>query len=117
MSPEQVAVFLAYTERFDKIFSSFPISLRKNEEYSQADITADHEQAAIRFFNLCAEEFYLADEKLIQSDVWTAWKSQLAQVVKQHLVFSQVWKTIRNEYTTQKLYANFLAFMDSEVPK
>ena len=120
MTPEQLNVFLTYTERYDRVFSELPACFRSNGEFAEADLKTSHEQAAIRFFNLCAEEFYLADEKMIQSDVWTAWKTQIAKAVK-HWFFNEMWPKVRPDFLAGnesfKIYDGFIEFMDKEVSK
>lgn len=114
MSPDQLSVFLTYTERFDKVFSEFPNAFRKTGEFSQNDKNPKTEQAAIRFFNLCAEEFYLAAENLIASDVWDAWKTQIGKTVSHDLI-SAVWREVREEYCSPTIYGDFVEFMDATV--
>ena len=114
MSPEQLSVFLTYTERFDKVFSEFPASFRKTGQFAAADKTANTEQAAIRFFNLCAEEFYLADENLIDKDVWKAWKAQITDTI-QHELIASVWREVRDEYDSLDIYGEFVKFMDGVI--
>jgi hypothetical protein len=113
LSSEQLQVFLACTSRFDDIVQKLPIKVRATGtdfdtsidlKKALSDEQAIH--AVIRYFNLCAEEFYLFKHGLIAQEVWDLWKSQIEAMFKEQFVII-IWRSISKQYVHQADFFNF----------
>jgi hypothetical protein len=115
MNHQQLDVFLEYTRRFDSIASDFPIELRegtpldKKLKDKKAEKSETVQHAVIRYFNLCSEEYYLHNEKLIHDEIFEMWFAQLERCMKTDL-FKGMWASARTSYNSAK---SFQARVDS----
>jgi hypothetical protein len=116
MNSDQLTVFLEYTRRYETIAADLPPDLRTNlgtwdREYSKKkdQLSESVQQAIVRYFNLCSEEFYLHSVGLIDQPVWQLWKSYMEAILKTEL-FTRAWKQLRERYIAQ---APFQEFMDA----
>ncbi len=111
MTPSQLSVFLAYTDRFDRIFRDLPLWFRKGD-YSNADVQAALNKGAvyhavIRFLNLVSEEHYLAKRDLVEKDVWALWQQNLDKMIASPLI-AKVWRDVKHEYESQPDFSNYM---------
>ena len=118
MSPQELQVFLACTQRFDDIVQKLPIKVRtsvvdydKNYDVNKALSDQDAIHAVVRYFNLCAEEFYLNKCGLITPEVWTLWQKQIRGMFSEKFV-ATVWKSVKPQYEDQ---GDFYAFVESSL--
>lgn len=109
----RITVFSEYTKRYSAIAEKLPFDARRPGE--QRDIErlqpADKEKAlnAMRlYFNLCSEEFFLQQERLLDKRTWEIWQTGMRDAARLPY-FASSWEYLRQEY---EFYGDFLAFMD-----
>lgn len=114
LTKAQLRVFLACTERFDKIMEAFPPELRSQEVTDLTDVDIAQQEgkrgwvsAAIRYFNLCSEEYYLFESGLVPSDVWANWQENMRRMLQIPLV-SRAWDRSKKQYID-----SFAVFFDA----
>lgn len=102
-------VFLTYTQRFDQIMESFPedawivrLDLDKLPEPSPK-----LSKAALKYLNLCAEEYYLLQKKLLAEDVWKIWEDELKRTLQSPL-FLREWKELSKEFEAYPEFSQYL---------
>jgi hypothetical protein len=105
-------VFLAYTGRYDDIMRSFPANALEARIGSTAEppaATPEVRVAALRYLNLCSEEFHLFRCRCLEPAVWKMWKSELLRTLRTPL-FRREWEALRGEF---EAYAEFREFVDA----
>jgi len=97
---------LAETHLFYQLFTSF------NQRYDAfngplsemagkgTDITSEHRNLIVDYFNLCAEEYLFYQEGYIPRKVWRSWCRGMAWYLKRH-PFKDVWN---EEIKTESFY-------------
>jgi len=73
-------VFLAYAGRYDDIMRSFPKDAFEARTVSAAEpppTTPEFRVAALRYLNLCSEEFHLYRCRYLDRGVWKMWEAGL----------------------------------------
>jgi hypothetical protein len=97
----RLTVFTAYTQRYSNIMAEIPESAFDpiNSILSAKDLTPEIRNKYLSsmrlFFNLCSEEFYLHQQKLLDEKVWVLWRKGL----EYHMRFpsyQDAWKVIGN---------------------
>src|SRR5438270_7297671 len=63
----ELKAFLAFTDRYEAIMSALPERL--TSDWSDADDPGF--RVRLRYFNLCSEELYLKNRKLLSKKVWS----------------------------------------------
>jgi hypothetical protein len=105
-------VFLAYTGRYDEIMRSFPTDAFDARIGSARDApspTPELRVAALRYLNLCSEEFYLQQGRYLDLAVWKMWEAELVRTLRTPL-FQREWEALRGEFLA---YKEFMDFVDS----
>jgi len=116
MKSEQVHAFLACTSRFERIMSEFPIEIRKGdvdayEKHLESNRLRNDPKltaTAIRYFNLCSEEFFLHREDVIPDGVWEKWSLSIRHMFRAKWLRDK-WQEVQNEYSS---YPEFRQFME-----
>ncbi len=93
-------VFLEYTTRYSEIMNRFPsegLKARLNILATPPETSDELSLAALRYLNLCSEEFYLCRRKYLSSDVWGIWEAELKRTLSSPL-FVREWAGIREEF-------------------
>lgn len=108
-------VFTTYTSRYSKIIGQLPneandpkISILDNLSPSSKDSII----GIIRqFFDLCSEEFYLSQRKLVDKKVWNLWTAGMKFHMKCKS-FQNGWSLIKKEgYDSE-----FVKFIEKMIP-
>ena len=106
-------LFLEFTKRFDEIMQSFP----ENAWSARTDIddtippdSKELSRSAVRYLNLCSEEYYLYKQGWLHKDIWGIWEKELIRTLRSPL-FTREWKKLIGEfdaYPEFKEYVNKL---------
>jgi hypothetical protein len=104
-------IFLAYTGRYDDIMSSFPKDAFEAHVGAAAEappVTPELRVAALRYLNLCSEEFHLYRCRYLDRAVWKMWEAELLRTLRTPL-FRREWAALRGEF---QAYLEFMEFVD-----
>jgi hypothetical protein len=119
MNAAQLTVFIEYTRRFDSIIAELPIggtggTSAFENTYSETKTVNSQKfrLAAMRFFNLAAEEHFLRSEGLIPEEVWKMWQKSMQELFATKL-FKEVWK---DTYSDSEAFKPFVAFVEESAP-
>ncbi|CAA6816344.1 MAG: Unknown protein [uncultured Sulfurovum sp.] len=88
----KMQIFFNYTDRYQNILIHLPIDVQSND-FDSNSLTEQDLKWFRAYFDLCSEEFYLAQKKLIDNDVWLLWKLGLKESLKKP-AFMFAWKKI-----------------------
>jgi hypothetical protein len=104
-------VFLTYTQRIEQIMDSFPkdawdfrLDLEKLPKPSLELSTS-----VLKYLNLCSEEYYLWQKKLLASDLWNIWEDELNRTLRSPL-FVREWKILAKEF---EFYPEFRRYVEN----
>lgn len=98
----KVSTFLQCADRYHDIVSRMPEPLR-NEESSASlkELDESTRRASLNalrlYFNLCSEEYYLFDLKVVDTPTWAHWRTGIERYMELKIV-REVWRLIREEY-------------------
>lgn len=105
-------VFLAYTGRYDEIMRSFPkdaLEARIGSADEPPAVTPEVRVAALRYLNLCSEEFHLYRCRYLDRVVWRMWEAELLRTLRTPL-FRREWSALRAEFGA---YPEFRDYVDA----
>jgi hypothetical protein len=105
-------IFIEYTGRYEKIMESFPpqaISARLDSEGSPPEESQELTLAALKYLNLCSEEFYLCKRKYLSKDVWLIWEVELKKTLSSPL-YCREWPKLKVEF---EAFPEFLAYIEN----
>lgn len=104
-------LFLHFTQRYDEILQSFPDSGREFRLSVDGDLpaeSADLRLAVLRYLNLCSEEFYMKEQKLLPPKVWEYWQAELERTLRSPLV-QREWPYLKSEFAS---YGEFRLYLE-----
>lgn len=105
-------VFLEYTARYENVMASFPtdgLRARLDLDGQPPEASEQLTLAALRYLNLCSEEFYLWRRGYLAKDIWLIWEAELKRTLRSPL-FLREWKSLRREFQS---YPEFLEYVDA----
>lgn len=103
-------VFLEYTGRYEEIMKSFPKnawSARFNSDEALPESTEELTMCALRYLNLCSEEFYLCENKYLSKEVWEIWEKELVRTLRTPL-YRQEWIKLAEEFDAYPEFQSFV---------
>jgi hypothetical protein len=106
-------VYLAYTERFEKLASDCPSEFRltylrmRIEDVPSADKSRVL-ACLIRYLNLCSEERHLLQSGYLAPAVWKSWERDLEETIRT-VLYRTAWPQLRCEYRS---YPEFIGFVE-----
>jgi len=102
--------FTHYTEKFERIMSSFPENGYMYRLDSTKSIRSNDEVrlAVLRYLNLTSEEYYLRKDGYISDEVWNIWEPEIIRTLQTPLLI-QEWQNLKNEFMS---YPRFQEFVD-----
>ena len=115
----EAVVFIEYTRRYSEILADIPTAWRTTppDRLAALLILPDDDEhfrhTMRRYFNLCAEEFYLQDAKKLDSATWKIWRQGIRDSM-QLPCFDEGWRRVRGEYAGMKLFLRFIDYMAGE---
>jgi hypothetical protein len=94
-------VFTTYTMRYAEIMKQLPPELRGRLFNAKADETAKYKQdvdiVLAQYLDLCCEEFYLSEHRMLPKSIWTIWSAEMSQCLTSDAV-RQFWQENRDSY-------------------
>ena len=107
----RMQTFLSYTQRYQEILITLPIGVESVDFILEEKEEKEREQILrwLRaYFDLCSEEFYLNNNRLVNKEVWNLWQMGMADSLKKP-AFIYAWKKIQsNNY----YHPEFAAYID-----
>ena len=89
--------FADYTKRYQEIVLQFPENINEAtfvlESHPDYSRTMRHMRA---YFDLCFEEWYLNQRKLLDNEIWNVWESGMETALSKS-AFKQAWAKIKND--------------------
>jgi hypothetical protein len=105
-------IFTELNQRYDEICKDFPEEAW-NSRFNLDTILPPASRAltlcALRYLNLCSEEFYLYKRKYIRPQVWQIWEGEMLRSLRSPL-FRREWKILCSEFVS---YPEFFQFVET----
>ena len=104
--------FIEYTGRYERVMSDFPpdaFDARLNTAAALPEPSAALSLVALRYLNLCSEEYYLWRERYLSDSVWSIWEVELKRTLRTPLMRRE-WVRLRPEFAS---YPEFSEFVDA----
>lgn len=103
-----MSTFIEYTERYSAIVDGLPADVRDPRAHVDLAALDDEKRLHIlgvmrRYFNMCSEEYFLAQEGFLYGAVWEIWKTGIRDMAT-YPFFDDTWRALRQEYS---LYPDF----------
>jgi hypothetical protein len=98
--------FLAYTQRYEQIMCELPEAVRLGRFGAAIDGWAQDskvQDAYLRYFRMCSEEYYLYSKKYVDAGLWAIWKHGIVRTVRSPLGIA-IWRDVQHEFD---LYPQF----------
>ncbi len=110
-------LFLEFTKRFEEVMQSFP----KNAWSARLDIdgvippkSKGLSLSALRYLNLCSEEYYLYKKHWLNKDIWKIWEGELIRTLQTPL-FIREWKILSGEFEAYPAFIKYVNEKQSEI--
>jgi hypothetical protein len=103
-------IFLDCVKRYEKIVESFPLEawLLRFDPIQIPPESPETTQAALRYLNLCSEEFYLKRQKYFSEQIWEIWDDLLKRTFRSAL-FKREWELLKSEFASDP---DFTAYVE-----
>jgi hypothetical protein len=108
-------VFIDYTGRFEQIMQSFPRGSWKSRldlNSEPAESSDELSLSALKYLNLCAEEYYLYRKGYLDKNVWKIWESELKRTLQSPL-FKREWIILVTEFESYPEFQKFVSEVQS----
>jgi len=106
----RMQTFLAYTQRYQDIIVNLPVDV-ESDTYSLDELPEADKDDFLRwlrsYYDLCSEEFYLNDEKMLDRKVWRLWEAGMRDSLKKP-AFSQAWRAIQGNGYYDAKFARYI---------
>jgi hypothetical protein len=109
---------MKYAERYEKIMDSFPKEARGVRFNLDCELPPESEEtrlAALKYLNLCSEEYYLCKEGYLAKNVWEIWERELKRTLSSKL-FKREWQMLKNEFESDPDFTKFVDEVQSGTP-
>jgi hypothetical protein len=93
-------VFIEYSKRFDVIMQSFPPSAwaaRLKSDEAVPEGSHEIRSNALRYLNLCSEEYFLCKSGDLSKHIWGIWEAELKRTLRTPL-FRREWQELFSEF-------------------
>ena len=109
-----IGIFTQYTTRYSQVFDGLPLpilspSLDKKLNLMDEDQKRDVLNVMRRYFNLCSEEMYLAENGYLDDGAWEIWQSGIRDTMRLP-IFAEAWNSLKSEY---EFYPKFQLFINN----
>ena len=91
------------TERYERIVSALPSHARVGQ-WGGAD---EDFTIRLRYMNLCAEEFYLRERRMLSADVWGIWREEMCATLASP-PYADAWLKLESEFASYPEFADFV---------
>jgi hypothetical protein len=106
----KMQTFLTYTERYQEIVLNLPIGM-ESEDFSIENFDEKTQEKILKwlraYFDLCSEEYYLKNNRLIDKEAWRLWESGMKDSLKKP-AFIQSWRIIQTNKYFHKDFAGYI---------
>lgn len=103
----QLDTFITYAQRYEQIMSEFPEYKSRFDLHVLPPETEKVRLAALKYFNLTSEEYYLWQKKYIDDAVWKIWEDEIIRTLQSPLMIRE-WPKLRDEYSSYPKFAQFV---------
>ena len=113
----QMLLFIKYTDRYEQIMSSYPtgaLAIRLDKEGNPPDPSEPLTLAALKYLNLCSEEFYVWKKGYLDDGVWDIWEEELKRTLRSPL-YRREWSKLRKEFESYKEFLDYVEGIQREV--
>jgi len=103
-------LFLEFTKRFEEIMQSFPEnawSARTDLDDAPPPESDELSLSALRYLNLCSEEYYLFKKRWLHKEIWGIWETELIRTLQSPL-YMREWKKLVREFDAYKEFQNYV---------
>ncbi len=112
----KMQTFFHYTERYQNILINLPIDIESNN-FQLNSLKKEEKEEILKwlraYFDLCSEEYYLYNRKLIDDSAWTLWHAGI-KISLQKSAFRDGWNEIqKNDYYN----LDFATYIESIIKK
>jgi hypothetical protein len=120
MAQIRLQVFMNYTERYSKIIVTIPEAAFDPEksifmiQTVSKEIKDEYLTAMRQYFNMCSEEFYLHQNRLLDKKVWRLWEKGIKfamklpsyqdawEIIRGHEGYDEAFKKLVDQFTKKK---------------
>ena len=100
---------IEYTKRYEEIVNSYPLIRLNTNSTNLPPESTELSTAALRYLNLCCEEFYLHKEGYLSNKIWNLWKNELERTIGTPL-YKREWPKLEVEF---ERYLEFRKYVES----
>jgi hypothetical protein len=102
-------IFLDCVKRYEKIVESFPLEawLLRFDPNNAPPEKPETTQAALRYLNLCSEEFYLKRHQYFSEEIADIWDDLLKRTLRSAL-FKREWTILKNEFASDPNFTKYV---------
>lgn len=111
-------VYLACTERHEKILGSFPAGALRSRLRLSESLPPKSEELGIcilKYLNLCSEEFFLYQNGFVSRKIWSIWRPEIERAIRTPMLRRE-WERIRNEFQSYPEFLDFVEKIQKEGP-
>lgn len=111
-------VFIEFTGRYEKIMDGFPNSARVARLNLDAELPPESDElsmVALKYLNLCSEEFYLCKRGYLAKDVWKIWECELHRTLQSPL-FMREWGKLSGEFGSYPEFRKYVEEVQGKAP-
>jgi len=106
----KIKTFFIYTQRYQDIMLKLPLTIKSND-FLIKDLEKDKKDELLvwlrAYFNLCSEEYYLNQKKLVDNNIWGLWESGIQDSLK-IIAFRDAWKELKKNGYYDKDFSNYI---------
>ena len=112
----KMQTFLTYTQRYQDIIVNLPIGV-ESDQFLIESRNVEEQDKILRwlraYFDMCSEEYFLNQNKLIHKKAWELWESGMSDSLKKP-AFVKAWEVIQsNEY----FHEEFAGYIEDIIEK
>lgn len=105
-----VQVFTSYSERYERIMSSFPkeaLHSRFEMSHELPPLNEELTLCVLRYLNISSEEFYLWQAGYLDKKVWQMWEHEMKRMISSPL-FRREWNELKSEFVSYPEFSRFV---------
>jgi hypothetical protein len=111
--------FLAYTQRYEQIMCELPEGVRLGRFGAPSEMWVSDpkvQQAYLRYFSMCSEEYYLYRRKYVDPELWAIWKQGIVRTVRSPLGIA-IWPVVEHEFDLYQEFQEWIRKVQREAPE
>lgn len=99
------ATYFEYNKRFAEILMRVPSKYIEDQKVADNDM--DFDKIMRVYFNLCQEEYYLNEAKLLEEAIWKAWMQGMKNYMKK-AAFEDAWRRLGDSPSYSNEFRGFM---------